>query len=147
MFTILIYPCSLGLIVSSYLQMGCNQNPLDYCKSVVSRADQYSGFNLITANFRFISYWLAGASQLSRFNCRCFSLRCWRPPYLVYRARPSLPARVVPRSIIVLCACSAEGREGLAEVISFITVWSTYQIILSRSGKQLVHNSNAQGQP
>ena len=51
---VLIYPCSLGLIVSSYLQTGCNQNPLDYCQSVVSRADHYSGFNLITANFRFI---------------------------------------------------------------------------------------------
>ena len=35
---------------------------------------------------------------------------------VVYRARPSLPTRVVPRSI--LSACCVEGREGLADVIS-----------------------------
>ena len=57
---------------------------------------------------------------------------------VVYRARPSLPARVVPRSII-LSACGAEGREGLADVIS-IHSRLTNQILLSRTGKQLVHN-------
>ena len=57
---------------------------------------------------------------------------------LVYRARSSLPARVVPRSII-LSACSAEGRGGLADVIS-IHSRLTNQILLSRTGKQLVHN-------
>ena len=57
---------------------------------------------------------------------------------LVYRARPSLPARVVPRSII-LSACGAEGREGLADVIS-IHSRLTNRILLSRNGKQLVHD-------
>ena len=57
---------------------------------------------------------------------------------IVYRARPSLPARVVTRSII-LSACGAEGREGLADVIS-IHSRLTNQILLSRTGKQLVHN-------
>ena len=57
---------------------------------------------------------------------------------VVYRARPSLPARVVPHSII-LRACGAEGREGLANVIS-IHNRLTNQILLSRAGKQLVHN-------
>ena len=57
---------------------------------------------------------------------------------VVYRARPSLPARVVPCSII-LNACGAEGREGLADVIR-IHNRLTNQILLSRTGKQLVHN-------
>ena len=41
---------------------------------------------------------------------------------LIYQARPSLPTRVVSHSIIV-SACGAEGREGPADVISFITIW------------------------
>ena len=57
---------------------------------------------------------------------------------LVYRTRPCLSARVVPRSII-LSACGAEAREGLADVIG-IHNRLTNQILLSRIGKQLVHN-------
>ena len=59
-------------------------------------------------------------------------------PGLVYRAIPSLPTQVVPHSI-VLSACGVEGREGLADVIS-IRNHLTNQILLSRTGKHLVHN-------
>ena len=49
-----------------------------------------------------------------------------------------LPGGVVPHSII-LSACGAEGRKGLADVIS-IHSRLTNQILLSRTEKQLVHN-------
>ena len=58
---------------------------------------------------------------------------------LVYRARPSLPARVVLRSII-LSACGAEWRKGLANRCFCVHNRLTNQILLSRTGKQLVHN-------
>lgn len=41
-----------GHLVSEFLQSGCNQSPLDYCQSVMSQAQQYEGFNIITARFR-----------------------------------------------------------------------------------------------
>ena len=65
-------------------------------------------------------------------------LWAWPGAKVVYRARLSLPARVVPRAII-LSACGVEGRESLADVIS-IHSRLTNQILLSRTGKQLVHN-------
>ena len=48
------HPHSLGLLVSGYLQEVSKQlSPLDYCQSVLSNAQHYSGFNLITAKFRY----------------------------------------------------------------------------------------------
>ena len=44
-----------GHLVSDFLQsvpVQSPESPLTYCQSVLSEADQYSGFNLITARLR-----------------------------------------------------------------------------------------------
>ena len=34
--------CVLGVLVSDFLQSGCEQSPLDYCQSVLTQAELYS---------------------------------------------------------------------------------------------------------
>ena len=47
-----LFACCVGLLVSDFLQSGPDVTSLGYCRDVMSDAQDYSGFNLITVNLR-----------------------------------------------------------------------------------------------